>query len=137
MVEGYVRERDLRGLNQQSKAMFYPDDPGLAPVPVQLARIEMTPAVSLARPSLAAVNGGEITTRQLPDGTLVPEEVYYRVFLKPVGKTSSLPQRTLRGVAMVRKRVLRNVDKREAVGELVHKRPMDFWICDRVQPIFE
>ena len=101
VIEGYVRESDLGLIGEGAKALFFPDVSDLPTITSHLTLVESTAVATLSRPSLATIHGGLIATRQLTDGSLVPEEAYYRVFLEPVGDASSIPKSTLRGVTMV------------------------------------
>ncbi len=101
VIEGYVRERDLSNLHIGAEARFYFDNPDRPSMPLTLTSIDTTAIAALPRPLLAAVHGGQIATRKLSNGTLVPEEAYYRVFLEATGDVRNIPERTLRGVAQV------------------------------------
>ena len=101
IIEGYVPESDLGRLDMGAKATFSPDDPGLAPIPCRLIRIDTVAAKVLSHPSLATVHGGSIATRPRDDGSLAPEGAHYRVILEPESDLSEFPERSIRGLALI------------------------------------
>ena len=101
IIEGYVAESDFGRLDVEAEAMFFPDDPGLAPVRCRLTRVDSVAAKVLSHPSLATVHGGSIASRLQDDGSLAPEAAHYRVIFDPEAGISELPERSIRGLALI------------------------------------
>ena len=101
VIEGYVPESDLGRIDLGAKATFFPDDPDIAPLRCRLIRVDSVAAKVLSRPSLATVHGGTIATRPLDDGSLAPEGAHFRVILDPEADISELPERSIRGLALI------------------------------------
>ncbi len=95
-IEGLLSERDLDRLRAGSSGRFYPENTDLAPLAVQLERIDPAGVSALDRPYLASLYPGPVPVREDASHRLLPEQSLYRVSLSILGPWST-PDRIERG----------------------------------------
>ncbi len=84
IVDAYATEDKVaRLLDQQETGVFYPDNPELAAVPIEMVDRDPVSTKVLKDSGLASVYGGDIAVTQDTSRGLIPHESVYRVRLKP------------------------------------------------------
>ena len=98
-IEAMIPERDIERINDQTKAVFLSDLPGLKPLSVRLIHKDLTALTSLDEPYFSATYGGPITVRGESSGKPVPMQAFYRLIFKP--DITTTPLRTEPGVLRI------------------------------------
>jgi len=80
-IYAYIAEKDLTRIDQTGGAVFYPENPRLAPIVASIIAIDTSETQSLKHPMLAAKWGGEIAASNHPTDGLRPTNAYYRLRL--------------------------------------------------------
>ena len=84
MVETWLDEDDVARIQVGAKARFHRDSGIGGTVTLKVSAIDKDTSRVLARPELAAVNGGHVLVRH-SNQQLVPERAIYRVQLEVIG----------------------------------------------------
>lgn len=100
-IEAYLPEVALARITTHSKGTFYPQQPDIIPVPVQVSSIGQASLTVLEEPWQASRYEGDIPVREQPDGTLVPNQAIYQIQLR-VTDTNPPIRQLLRGQVRIK-----------------------------------
>ncbi|MEM8512232.1 putative peptide zinc metalloprotease protein [Massilia sp. MP_M2] len=94
----YIDDAALLRVRAGTRATFFADDPGVAPVPLQVVAVESAAAEYVTPDALASVHGGPLATTLDKQGRPVPRASLHRVRLAMQGpETTTSDLRLLRG----------------------------------------
>ncbi len=94
----YIDDAALLRVRTGTSATFFADDPGVAPVPLQVLAVESASAEYVTPDALASVHGGPLATTLDKQGRPVPRASLHRVRLAVQGpETATVDLRLLRG----------------------------------------
>jgi len=82
-VVGFVRQDALKRVSVGDRALFVDEVGRLAPIALEVAKIDTDATRVLSEPMLASTHGGEILVRQSSEQP-TPEDSIYKVTLKPL-----------------------------------------------------
>lgn len=81
-VYGYIPEKDLTRVDTTGDAVFYPENPAIAPVRARIIELDSAETRSLKHPMMALAEGGTIPVTRDPREGLRPTASFYRVRLE-------------------------------------------------------
>lgn len=108
---GYVAETERERLAVGRTGTFYPDDPALPPLAVEVVEIAEVGSQGLDQPALASPFGGPIAASVTAEGVIVPTQGVYRVLLRPQDPLAAPPQ-------MIRGTTRLTAESRSPLGRL-------------------
>jgi putative peptide zinc metalloprotease protein len=79
VVYAYIDEKHIHNVQIGAPAIFYPDDPGIAPIRGKVGAVDQSALRTLPSALLASIYKGPIAATQGPTGELTTNEVRYRV----------------------------------------------------------
>ena len=82
-VTAYVSEATIHRVRQGARAIFYPENPELAPVSATVVEVDTATSRSLPIPMLASAYGGPLPATKIDSGDLIMHESRYRIRLQP------------------------------------------------------
>jgi len=94
LVEAYIDEDGLGRVQPGASGRFYPENPDLEPVPVQITHIDPVNTRELNKPYLASVYGGAIGVQPGAKGELFTADSLYRMRLEPQAQGITARQST-------------------------------------------
>ncbi|GJL86122.1 MAG: hypothetical protein DHS20C02_18970 [Micavibrio sp.] len=99
VLRGYVRENDIRRIENGATGRFYPDTGISGAMTVQVKEISRTNASTIERPDLASTYGGSVAIAQSGGNSsaLVPHDAVYAVLMEPVSPETAVPPHLLSG----------------------------------------
>lgn len=83
LITAYVSEATVHRVRQGSHAVFYSDNPEIAPVSAKVVEVDPAASRSLPIPLLASVYGGPLPATKMDTGELIMHESRYRIRLQP------------------------------------------------------
>ena len=86
LITAYVSEATVHRVHLGAEAVFYPENPELAPIAAKVLEIDTATSRSLSIPVLASVYGGPLPVTKMDSGELVMHESRYRIRLKPLAR---------------------------------------------------
>ncbi len=89
-VEGFLSERSLDLITENSTGIFISNTGQHPAIPVVIDKIDVGAVSALAYPELGSISGGPIVVRQNGD-RLIPETAYYRVSLRSIESEAVAP----------------------------------------------
>jgi putative peptide zinc metalloprotease protein len=103
VIEAYVAEQALDGLQPGQAARFYPEAADTAPVDCVLQKIDPASTRTLSEPYLASIFGGELPVEKDAQGELKTQKTIYRLVLAPQAKIPR-PKQIQRGTVRIKGR---------------------------------
>ncbi|WP_244070770.1 HlyD family efflux transporter periplasmic adaptor subunit [Nitrosomonas sp. PY1] len=98
-IRGVVSEYELNRIEPGQQASFYPEDLQLPKLTASVNRIDKSEIRNLDLTYLVSNYGGSVATRSGKNGTFVPEETIYAVYLDNV--SSAVPQKEIKGSILI------------------------------------
>ncbi len=83
LITAYVSEATVHRVHSGAHAVFYPENPELAPVKAKVVEIDAASSRSLPVPVLASAYGGPLPATKMDSGELIMHESRYRIRLQP------------------------------------------------------